>query len=493
MLNSSVVFPLRKVGFSLLMLLTASAYSQLNPSLTKEIDNALTARCLDSSKTAASVVEIPTGKVVYTRNVNQPLMPASILKIVTTAAALNYLGPEYRFTTQFLHTGRRVGDVIQGDLVVRGGGDPKLSSEQLWLIATRIKASGISEVTGKLVIDTHFFDNYDRAPAWDEEEVSQRAYNAKLSAFSINFNTISVHVLPGASVGTPLNVWLEPTPLYMRINNLGKTLRGGKYTVSVRRGEDQGSEVEIQVRGNLPVGAKESVIYLNVDNPTRYAAEAFRAFLQQVGVKINGVTQVVSTPVEGKELYSYTSPPLSLILKDLNTYSNNFMAEQILKTIAADRYGVPGSHAEGLKMISDFLHLRGISTDGVVLADGSGLSRKNRFTAKAMTDLLTAMYLRFDTGPDFLASLRVMGAYGVLSDRLSNSPAHGQIRAKTGTLSGVSALAGYVATPNGKLFAYALFENQNRCGHGGEKGIEDRIVTAIHSYGGKEFNNVVQK
>ncbi len=466
--------------------LTITAHAQINSLLTQEIDEALKSKCLEPSKTAVSIVEIPNGKPLYTHNVNEPLLPASILKIVTTAAALHYLGPEYRFATQFLHTGQKVGKVIRGDLVVWAGGDPKLSSDQLWPIATRMKASGIDEIIGNLVIDTHFFDNYDIAPSWNEEDATQRAYDAKLGAFSINFNTIAIHVLPGPSIGDPLNVWLEPAPRYIRINNAGKTVRGGKSTISVYRGEDQGGDVEMAVRGGLSPGAKERVIYLNVDNPQRYAAETFRAFLEQAGVKIQGTTQIVSTPVGGNELYEYTSPPLSLILKDLNTYSNNFTAEQIIKTIAAERYGTPGTHAEGLRLVTDFLRISKVTLDGVILADGSGLSRKNRFTAKAMTDLLTVMYSRFDVGPDFLASLRVMGAYGVLSHRLKESPAHGQIRAKTGTLSGVSTLAGYVASARGKIFAYALFENQNRCGYNGADRIEDRIVNAIHLYGGGE-------
>jgi len=474
---------MRKILTSLLILLSVSGYSQSNPLLIQEIETTLKAACLNHSKTAVSVVAVPEGKVVYNQNVYEPLLPASVMKIVTTAAALHYLGPEYRFTTQFLYTGNRVGEAIHGDLVIRGGGDPKLSAEQLWLIAARIKASGIREVMGNLVIDSHFFDNHERAPAWELEPATQRAYDARLSAFSVNFNTIAVHVQPGVGVGEPLRVWLEPAPAYIHINNLGKTIRGGRNAVSVYRSGEESNEIEMSVRGKLSIGAKESVVYLNVENPSRYAAESFLALLRQTGVNVNGAVQYATTPVAGKELYTHLSEPLSLILKDLNTFSNNFMAEQIVKTIAAERFGTPGSHEEGLRLVMDFLRSSAVTTQGVALADGSGLSRTNRFTAKAMTDLLVSMYPRFDTGPDFLASLRVMGAYGVLSHRLAESPAHGLIRAKTGTLSGVSTLAGYVGTTNHKLFAYALFLNDNRCGHDGADRIEDSIVTAIYTYG----------
>lgn len=475
---------LRGLGISLLALWSITGYAQTNPLLTEEIDNVLKGRCLSQQETSISIVSIPSGKRVYSRYIDAPLLPASVMKVVTTAAALHYLSPEYRFKTKFLHNGRRSGDTIEGDLIIQGGGDPRLSTEQLRSIALRIKDSGINRITGNLIIDTHFFDSYDRAPSWDFKP-TQRPYDARLGVLSVNYNTIAVHVQPGDFVGDKLNAWLEPAPAYISIDNRGKTDRRRRNTVSVYRkeGGDFG-QVEMRVGGRLPMGAKEKVVFVNIEEPVRYAAETFRAFLQQAGVHILGTTQFVSTPVSGEELYTHISEPLSLILKELNTFSNNFVAEQIVKTIAAERYGTPGSHAEGLRLITDFLHILGVNMDGVVLVDGSGLSRKNRITTRMITDLLTAMYARFDIGPDFLASLRVMGAYGVLSQRLAKSPAHGRIRAKTGSLSGVSTLAGYVESTNHKLFAYALFLNQNRCGHRGADRIEDRIVTAIHNYGG---------
>ncbi len=455
---------------------------QANPLLIGEIDNALKTRCLSPTKTAVSIVELPTGNTVYARNVHESLLPASIMKIVTTAAALHYLGPEYRFTTRFLTNGSRVGNQIQGDLIIKGGGDPSLLPEHLWLIANRLKASGIQEITGNLLVDAHFFDQHDRAPSWTQE-MTQYSYDAKLAAFSLNFNTLSVRVLPGTQVGSELTVWLEPAPGYMKLSNYGKTIAQGRNTVSISRKETEWGDSEVVVNGRLPLGSAEKVVNLTIENPLRYAGEAFRAFLAQAGIGVRGTTQIVNTDAFGTELYLHSSVPISLILKNLNTYSNNFTAEQIVKTIAAERYGTPGSHAEGLRLVTDFLRIIGVDTQNLVLADGSGLSRKNRFTAKAMTDLLAAMYPRFDTGPDFLASLRVMGAYGVLSNRLAQSPAQGQIRAKTGTLNGVSTLAGYVASPGNKVFAYALFLNDNRCGYYGADKVEDRIVNAIHTYG----------
>ncbi len=467
---------------NLLVLLSNYSYAQAPGSLISTIDNALDSRCLDTSQTAASVVSLPSGRPIYNHNSLQPLLPASVMKIVTTAAALHYLSPEYRFKTLFMHTGQRQGDVIQGDLIIRGGGDPRLSTEQLWRIATQIKASGINEITGDLIVDAHFFDTYDRAPSWEIER-TQKAYDAKLAALSLNFNTISVHLQP-SQIGDLVRTWLEPATPYIQLQNTAKTIQRGKTIVSAyRSSEESVGTVDLFVRGKLPVGSQEKVIRLNIDNPIRYAAETFKAILQQTGVKIEGVTKISYKPVAGHELYYHLSDPLSLILKELNTFSNNFMAEQILKTIAAEKAGTPGSHENGLKLVEEFLQLSHVNTQGVILQDGSGLSRKNRMTTQAITDVLSSLYSRFDIGPDFVTALRVMGADGVLSQRLAKSPARGQIRAKTGTLNRVSTLAGYVATPHGKVFAYAIFLNNNGCGPWRADRIEDRIVNTIHELG----------
>ncbi|OAD19632.1 Peptidase S13, D-Ala-D-Ala carboxypeptidase C [Candidatus Thiomargarita nelsonii] len=358
-----------------------------------------------------------------------------------------------------------------------------MTTEQLWRITTTIKDSGINEITGNLVVDTHFFDEYDRAPAWGAKR-SQRAYDAKLGALSLNFNTIAVHIRPGARLGSSLNVWLEPPTPYIQLHNTGKTSkRRGKNSVSVSRSEKVPGILKIRVRGKLPINAQERVVLLNINNPTRYASETFRMLLLKAGVKINGEIFFSNSSISARKLYKHFSQTLSLTLKDLNTYSNNMTAEQVVKTIAAVRSGTPGSHAEGLRLMRDFLGLSGVNLQGVKLADGSGLSRKNRMTTRAMTDLLTSMFSRFDIGPDFISSLRVMGAYGVNSRRFAKSTARGKVRAKTGSLKGVSTLAGYVESKNGTVFGYALFLNNNRCGGREADKVEDRIVLAIYEYG----------
>lgn len=444
------------------------------------IGEALSARCLDDAQTGISIVALPSGKPIYNYHAEIPLLPASTLKTVTTAAALRYLSPEYRFTTQFLYSGTRQGAIIQGDLIVKAGGDPKLTLENLWQIAQHLRGMGIQQVTGKLFIDNQFFDNLTQAPAWGEDESSQWAYDARLSAFAVNFNTVAVHVFPAQTAGKAAQVWLESQPSYFQLHNETSTSSQGSTSVALSREQDEQNNVHLYVQGKVSQTAEEKVIYLNVDDPNRYAAESFRNVLKQAGIEVLGATAFGKMPEKTQLLHKHLSPPLSMILKELNTFSNNFIAEQVLKTIAAEVSKQAGSHAEGLRLVQAFLQASGVRLAGVNLVDGSGLSRKNHVTAQAMTDFLTAVSNRFDLAPDFLTALRVMGAQGALSPRFSHSPARAQVRAKTGTLTGMSSLAGYVANTQGAVFAFALLLNNNRCGYSGADVIEDKIVNAIH-------------
>ncbi len=474
--------------------LFVASYALANP-LQMEIDRALRANCLDDAQTAIRIVSVADGKVVYSRNADTPLLPASIQKMLTTAAALHYLGPEYRFQTQVRHTGERLDSVINGDLVLRGGGDPTLKNEDLWRIAHSLKRSGITHINGGIIADVHIFDAYDRAPSWKVQR-SQRAYDAKIGALSLNLNSITVHALPGLNAGDPIRAWIEPAPHYMRIDNHGLTTANtrknqkrrsfwAKRQALMTAGSANIGTLPIEIHGRLPVGSSEQVGFLNVDNPTRYTTETFRYFLNKVGIEVRGSSRMSQKLVSSYYLYQHQSAPLSLILKELNTYSSNLMAEHILKTMAAKTYETkqPASHADALKRVYAFLKQANISTQGLHVTDGSGLSRQNRFTARAMTDLLRYMYPRFDIGPDFLASLRVMGAHGAHSRRLKNSPAKGRVRAKTGSLNGVSTLAGYLPDQNGKLYAFAFFLTNNRCGYSGADKIEDEIIHAVFSSG----------
>lgn len=433
--------------------------------------------CVDASRTAVRVVDARSGAVVFDKNGATPLVPASVMKLFTTAAALKSLGPAYRFKTEILHTGEMKNGVIGGDVIIRGRGDPKLTPEALWRIARDLKDMGVSKVTGDLVADDSFFDGRRLAPGWSPRR-SQRAYDAGLGALSVNFNTVAVKTWPGEKEGDPLIVAVEPRTPYVVLENKTVTARRGK-AVSARRAPS-GGRVKIVVTGSMKPGAEGKVIYVNITDPARFAAEAFRAALEREGIRVDGGIRNGKAPDSAKLLYTHKSKPLAAILRELNHYSSNFVAEQISKTIDASVNGEPGRSGPALAMTRKFAERLGVDMTGVVFADGSGLSRENRLTARAVTDLLIAMTGRFDIGPDFVASLGIMGVDGSVKERAEGSPARALARVKTGTLAGISSLAGYVAGRGGGLYAFAIIQNGNSCYWEKADMLEDDIVTAVH-------------
>ncbi|MBF0293363.1 MAG: D-alanyl-D-alanine carboxypeptidase/D-alanyl-D-alanine-endopeptidase [Nitrospinae bacterium] len=464
--------------------LASSAFSaETKDDFVEALDGVIRERCINHDKLGVRVVEIPSGETLYDKNGSSPLSPASVMKLVTTATALHYLGVNYKFKTDVYHTGSRDGGVVKGDLVIKGGGDPKLTSEAVWLIAEEVRRQGITDVTGDLVLDVSFFDDNDNPPARNGKR-TQRPYDALLGALSVNFNTVAVHVYPGVKAGDPVIAEAVPSSPYFRMINDGVT-RNGDHPVAAFRVNGQ-ENVVIRITGSMRPDEPGGAININVDDPLRFAGETFRAYLKRSGVNIAGVIKKGLVPSNARLIHTYQSEPLSMILRDLNRFSNNFVAEQIVKTVAAEVTGAPGSHENGLSLAMKFLSESGVDTTGVVLADGSGLSKDNRLTAKTLSGLLVAMSRRFDVGPDFIASLGIMGVDGTVRKRLKTSPAKSLARAKTGTINHVTALAGYVSGQDGKLYGFTILQNDSGCPYRGSHKIEDRIVTTVHLLAGKK-------
>ncbi len=441
---------------------------------------ALKASCLNPARTGASVVELDTGRPVFAKNDDILLLPASVMKLFTTGAALYHLGPDYRFVTRALADALPVKGVVEGNLYLKGGGDPKLTPEMVWRMAAALKRRGVDRVTGDLVIDTTFFDNETGAPSWSAHR-STRAYDAKLSALSVSFNSVAVEVYPGEKEGAKAVVGLDPSSPYLALDNRAVTAKKGPKVTATRSGG--GDRLTIRVAGSVAPGGEAALRYVNVPDPDRFAAESFMAKLIGEGIVVEGKIRFAKTPAKAPLLFAHESEPLRTILGQLNRFSNNFVAEQIVKTMAAEKTKAPGSHEAGLKLIRQFIKTIGADQPGTVLADGSGLSHENRVTATQVTRLIASVRERFDLGPDFIASLALMGAEGSVHQRLADTPIAKFARVKTGSLTGVSNLAGVVAAKDGRRFAFALMLNDNRCGYNGADRVEDAIVRALYRIG----------
>jgi len=411
---------------------------------------------LGAARAGILVVRVDTGEVVYAHDPDALLNPASNVKLVTTAAALARLGPEFRFATEFLVDGGARGEVKT--LTVRGKGDPTLVSERLWAVASDLAHLGVRRV-GELVLDESYFDGERIGPGFDQED-GDRAYLAPAGALSLNFNTLEIHVAPGDRVGGRARVELEPDSDFLALDNrtatVGSSGRGRvKVATDLRAGKER-----VVVEGRVPAAARPQVLWRRVDDPALYLGQTLKRLLELRGVKVGRVRTGVAPP-GARLLYVSQSDPLAEVIRKLNKTSNNFTAEQLLKTLGAEVKGGPGSWPKGVDAVAEFLAEAGVPRGSYLMKNGSGLNDTNRFSARQLVTVLRTMWARFPLQPEYVVSLPVAARDGTIRWRMEGTEAAGRLRAKTGTLDGVTSLSGYVQTGGGKVLAFAILVNDS--------------------------------
>jgi D-alanyl-D-alanine carboxypeptidase/D-alanyl-D-alanine-endopeptidase (penicillin-binding protein 4) len=416
------------------------------------------------------LVSLDDGSAVFSKDPDALMNPASNVKLVTAAAALARLGPEYRFDTEFLVEPGPGTDRTK-TLWVRGKGDPSLTTERLHAIAAELVHLGLREV-GDLVLDDTWFDGERLAPGF-EQEVSDRAYTAPTGALSLNANAVGVY-LRAAAPGARAVVELEPPSEYFEIANaaVGSSSRARRASVASAW---TGTQQRITVRGTVPVSG-EWAVWKRIDNPPLYFGHTFKRVLEMHGIHVRGKPKLGAVPERARLLYVAQSETFDLVLKRMNKYSSNFVAEQLLKTLGAEVKGPPGTTANGVSVAEEFLEREvGIPRGSYILRNGSGLNDTNRFTPRQLAQLLKVMWDRFPLAPEYLSSVGIAGKDGTLRYRFEGSEAVGRLRAKTGTLENVSALSGYVQSVGGERFAFSVMVND----YGGRSGPVVQGIDAI--------------
>ena len=405
---------------------------------------------------AVLVRRVSDGTTLFSHNADQLLIPASLTKLLTTAAALDTWGATHQFTTSVFYRGQRQGDKIRGDLVMVGGGDPYLISEKMWTFASHIKNIGINTVEGRVVIDNSLFThNTTRS-----NNVSRNAYDAPVTAFGVNFNTVAVLVVPATRVGQAAKVTLFPFPLdAVQIDNRVRTVATApRQALSVVRRNSNNKSLQIIARGRIALGSKPRTFYRSIAQPHTIARDYVRNFLRQHDVQVLGKS-ITPKRTQLVPLHHIKSYPLSHIVKGLNTFSNNYIADVLIKKLGADK-NQRGTLAAGSQQLSHWLrHQVGI-TSSFTLKNGSGLTAANRLSARQLTAVLHYAARRMRLLPDFLASLPASGSNGTISERLRQHK--GLIRAKTGTLTSprtVAGLAGYYFSAKHEMISFVLLAN----------------------------------
>ncbi|WP_434594354.1 D-alanyl-D-alanine carboxypeptidase/D-alanyl-D-alanine endopeptidase [Streptomyces sp. A5-4] len=479
------------VSIGLACTLTWSSPAGAGPSdigIKGAIDTILTDPRLDGGAASVVVADATTGATLYRRDGADRLMPASNTKLLTSTAAMALLGPDYRYRTDALSTGSRHGSVLRGDLYLRGTGDPTTLAKDYDRLAADVARSGIKRVTGRLVADDTRFDTQRLGRSWAADDESAY-YSAQISALTVapdtdyDAGTVIVEAAPGAAPGARPRLTLTPRTSYVDLDNRATTApAGGPSTLLIER--RHGSNT-ITVTGGIPVGAGTTKEWVSVREPTGYAAEVFTDALAAHGVRITGPTRLGRpTPPAARTLATHSSMPLKELMHPFMKLSNNMHAEALTKTLGHETTGV-GSWAAGLAAITTHLDKEGVDPATLRQVDGSGLSRMNNIPAGQLAQLL----LSVRDAPwyaDWRASLPVACAPdrlvgGTLRTRLCGTPAALNARAKTGSLTGASALSGYVTDADGRELVFSIVLNNHLAAS--VKSIEDAIVVTLASSG----------
>ena len=422
------------------------------------------------------VRSLDRGDTLFTFGGEAPLAPASNMKLYTTAAALYYLGPHFRYNTFLMSTGPIRDGVVDGDLVLYGTGDPTFSSRfgdnlRVWkAFADTLQAMGVREVRGGIIGDGSYFTGSGAGEGWQQSYMNA-SYAASAGALSFAENVARLQISPGAQPGWRPEVRLIPGGEGIAIVNQATTSAGGSTRISATRISYDGP---ILVRGQIGRGAQPVQRSVPVSDPARFAAATFRDVLAQREITVHGGLSAASTseesPITGRSVFApaldsqapvhviavHTSEPILDILTIINKKSHNLMAEQVLRTVGRVAVG-EGSVEGGRRAIEHMLEREGYSSEDVSIYDGSGLSVLNRASAGAIIDVL-ALMAESPMWPYYWETLPEAGASDGLR-RMYRTGAEGNLRAKTGTIDRVSALSGYVTSSNGERLAFSIISN----------------------------------
>ncbi len=437
---------LRILTFAWALLGAPMALGDAPGALPEAVARALSVADIPESAVAIVVQLIGAASPALAVNPDQLMNPASLMKLVTSFAALDLLGPAYQWSTSALIDGKLDGAVLRGNLVIRGEGDPKLTIERLWLLVRRIRQAGIREISGDVILDASRFSAPDTSPgAFDGKPL--RAYNALPSALLLNFNAANLNLASAANDDAVIAT-LEPQTSSLTLVNRIRSDTGpcGDWKERLQISLDGGARNRtLTIDGWFARACGEKAYPLSLFRAEEFFAAAFSDLWRESGGILRGsVRPGALRGAAAGVVARLESPPLAEAIRDMNKFSNNVMARQIFLTLGAEFAGPPGTPGKAREAIAAWLDSKGIGRDGFVIDNGSGLSRQERATAGQLARLLLAGW-QSPLMPELVSSLPIAAVDGTLKRRDAAAGVARQAHLKTGTLDGVRALAGYAA------------------------------------------------
>ena len=436
--------------------LVSQAQTQTLP---PEVDAALTRAKVPREALAAIVVDAATTPAgakagpLLSYRANASMNPASVMKLVTTYAGLELLGPAYTWPTPVFVDGSINNGVLTGNLIIQGRGDPKLVLERLWLLLRRIQGLGIKSINGDILLDRSAFTITPQNPA-DFDGEPLRPYNAAPDALLVNFKSVVMTFVPNPGAGVaavsfepPLaNVTMQGSVPLAASKNVAMLAECGDYRAALQA--DFSDPFRVSFKGSYPVGCGEKVWPVAYADPASYAERAVAGLWAEMGGKLSGRVREGRAPVGIRAAFEMTSPSLAEVIRDINKYSNNVMAQQLFLTLSLSQTAGPASFEASRGVLQGWWRERFGAQDLPVLDNGSGLSRQERITPQALARMLQTAYVS-GAMPELMSSLPITGVDGTLR-RNKSRVSQGWAHLKTGSLRDSTALAGYVHTVSGR-------------------------------------------
>ena len=466
--------------------------------LAAELDKAVAqAPALAAAQLGATVVDVASGRVLWARGADTGLNLASVTKILTTAAALRTLGPGFRWRTTVYgekfdpDTGE-----VEGDLIVRGRGDPTFVQADLRDLARQLRWRGVARVRGDLVFDGSYFDDVDEPPRFDDQPKERAGFRAPIGAASLERNAVTVVVVADrAGLGLAEVTLDPPAGDYVRVvEHAVVTVASGRTRIAVAT-DVKRDRIELRVSGQIAAGDGVAFVRRRVDDPVRLFGEALRLALDAEGITVRGRGIVRrSLPAQAPPdpdlaiLAEHDSRPLAEVVRDMAKSSDNYMAESVLKTAGAEARaaaGTPGpaTWVDGLAVVQRTLVDAGVAEGSFRVENGSGLFDSTAVPASAVAKVLVAAWHDFRIGPELASALAIGGVDGTMRRRLGDPALRGRVRAKTGTLAAVTALAGYAGVDTTRPLAFVVVVNALPAGTRGDaRRLQDTVAALAVAY-----------
>ena len=443
--------------FVLLALASMPAVEAAGDRLPLPVEAALNVRNVPQDTLSVFVQDLETGEIVLRWLDDVPRNPGSTIKLLTSLAALDILGPTYEWQTNVYALGEVSDGRLQGDLLLEGRGDPFLVTERVWQLLRRVRQAGIRDIEGSLLLDDSFFEVADHDPAaFDRRPL--RAYNVAPNALMMNFKVIRFWFEPERETGR-VRVWLHPAIGNLEIDNrlrlVSGPCRGYQRGITILANKTMD---RVSLSGRFPDGCKAYRMDRTALSHDAFAYGLVSSLWLESGGRIAGGWKNAEAPADMEPILTFASLPLADVITRVNKHSNNVMARHLLYTLSAEVLGEPGTEAGGRKVIGDWLDANGLELSALALDNGAGLSREARMAARDFGALLRFAWQQ-PTMPEFVASMSLSGLDGTLSRRFNGSPITGNAHLKTGSLDHVNAIAGYLQARSGRRFSVVMLHN----------------------------------